>query len=104
LNGLYPLFNSTEEFLNDGGLKSKDHEFDFLTMREYSTVETVDDSGQKKSIKCNDRYYMPSEITWLLETLNFRDIGIFGCKLGRFSRDDKLTTKDFEMLVIAEKK
>lgn len=28
---------------------------------------------------------------------------IFGAKLGAFSRSDKLTTEDFEMLVIAEK-
>jgi len=28
---------------------------------------------------------------------------IFGCKLGAFSRSDKLTADDFEMLVIAEK-
>jgi hypothetical protein len=28
---------------------------------------------------------------------------IFGAKLGAFSRNDKLTTEDFEMLVVAEK-
>ena len=28
---------------------------------------------------------------------------IFGAKLGAFSRNDMLTTEDFEMLVIAEK-
>ena len=28
---------------------------------------------------------------------------IYGAKLGAFSRDDKLTKDDFEMLVIAEK-
>ncbi len=43
------------------------------------------------------------EITWLLKTLNFKTIDIFGAKLGAFSRNDELSTEDFEMLVIAEK-
>jgi hypothetical protein len=46
---------------------------------------------------------VPSEITWLLKSLGFLKIEIFGAKLGAFSRGDKLTTEDFEMLVIAEK-
>ncbi|HPM43230.1 MAG TPA: class I SAM-dependent methyltransferase, partial [Candidatus Omnitrophota bacterium] len=36
-------------------------------------------------------------------TLGFKKIDIFGAKLGAFSRNDKLTTEDFEMLVVAEK-
>ncbi len=31
------------------------------------------------------------------------DIGIFGAKLGAFSRNDKLGTEDFEMLVVSTK-
>jgi hypothetical protein len=46
---------------------------------------------------------VPSEITWLLKTLGFTKIEIFGAKLGAFSREDQLTTADFEMLVIAER-
>lgn len=49
------------------------------------------------------RYYVPSEIAWLLKSLKFKKIDIYGAKLGAFSRNDKLTTEDFEMLVIAEK-
>jgi hypothetical protein len=30
-------------------------------------------------------------------------IDIFGARLGQFSRDHKLTTEDFEMLIVAEK-
>jgi hypothetical protein len=30
-------------------------------------------------------------------------IEIFGAKLGAFSRNDRLTTEDYEMLVIAER-
>ena len=39
-----------------------------------------------------------------LHRLNFKTIDIFGAKLGAFSRNDELTTENFEMLVIAEKK
>jgi hypothetical protein len=38
-----------------------------------------------------------------LKTLGFTKIEIFGAKLGAFSREDKLTKDDFEMLVIAER-
>jgi len=54
-------------------------------------------------LKSNERYYVPSEITWLLKLLGYQKIDIFGAKLGAFSRKDKLTTEDFEMLVMAEK-
>jgi hypothetical protein len=50
-----------------------------------------------------ERYYVPSEIAWLLRSLGFKTIDIFGAKLGAYSRNDKLTTEDFEMLVIAER-
>ncbi|MEA3283308.1 MAG: class I SAM-dependent methyltransferase, partial [Euryarchaeota archaeon] len=40
---------------------------------------------------------------WLLKILGFKKIDIYGAKLGALSRNDKLTTEDFEMLVIAEK-
>jgi hypothetical protein len=54
-------------------------------------------------LACNERYYVPSEITWLLKSLGFSEIAIHGCKMGAFSRDAKLTTDDFEMLVVAKK-
>jgi len=37
------------------------------------------------------------------KSLNFKSIEIFGAKLGAFSRNDSLSTEDFEMLVVAEK-
>jgi hypothetical protein len=43
------------------------------------------------------------DYTWLLKSLHFKGIGIYGCKGGQFSRNDPLTTDDVEMLVIAEK-
>jgi hypothetical protein len=74
-----------------------------MTFRDHNVTEVEDDSGNKRVLKCNERYYVPSEITWLLKTLGFVRIDIFGAKLGAFSRQDMLTTEDFEMLVVAEK-
>jgi 2-polyprenyl-3-methyl-5-hydroxy-6-metoxy-1,4-benzoquinol methylase len=108
LNGLFPLFNSVEEFYastrEDGNSLClvKDNSFDFMTFRDHNTVEFEDDDGVKKTLECNERYYVPCEITWLLKSLGYTTIDIFGARLGAFSREDKLTTKDFEMLVIAE--
>lgn len=74
-----------------------------MTFRDHNITEFEDDSGNKKTLECNERYYMPSEITWLLKSLGYRKIDISGAKLGEFSRNDKLTTEDFEMLVVAVK-
>ena len=53
-------------------------------------------------LECNERYYIPPEITWLLKSLGYNKIDFFGAKLGAFSRENPLTPGDFEMLVIAE--
>ena len=45
----------------------------------------------------------PLKLPGQLKSLNFKKIDIYGAKLGAFSRNDKLTTEDFEMLVIADK-
>ena len=74
-----------------------------MTFRDHNTTYIEDDNGNKKELQCNERYYVPSEITWLLKMLNFKSVDIYGAKLGNFSRDDKLSTEDIEMLVIAEK-
>lgn len=105
LNALFPLYHSVKDFLNknSGETTTEELTFDLMTFREYSTLTTEDDFGNKKILHCNERYYTPSEITWLLKSLGFKRIDIHGCQLGQFSRYDKLTTDDFEMLVIAEK-
>jgi hypothetical protein len=74
-----------------------------MTFRDHTVTVVEDDSGNKKELECNERYYVPSEITWLLKQLGFKTVEIFGAKLGAFSRYDRLTTGDFEMLVIAKK-
>lgn len=107
LNGLFPVFNSIEEFCasntDDGNATYHNNNFDVMTFRDHNTTKIVDDKGEEKELECNERYYIPSEITWLLKTLGFTKIEIFGAKLGAFSREDKLTTGDFEMLVVAER-
>ncbi len=106
LNGLFPLFHSVKDFLNahttEGHTRNEDQSFDLMTFREHSKTLVEDNLGNKKTLVCNERYYVPPEITWMLKSLGFRIINIYGARLGAFSREDKLTTNDFEMLVIAE--
>ena len=107
LNGLFPLFHSVREFYESAGKKGgavcKSIFFDLMAFRDHNRVEFEDDAGNKKVLECNERYYVPSEITWLLKTLGYKKIEIFGAKLGAYSRKDKLSPEDFEMLVVAEK-
>jgi 2-polyprenyl-3-methyl-5-hydroxy-6-metoxy-1,4-benzoquinol methylase len=107
LNGLFRLYHSMEhlhiEHSDPGNAEYKNSTFDLMTFRDYHTAVFEDDSRNKKELKCNERYYVPSEITWLLKSLGYKKIDIFGAKLGAFSRNDKLTTEEFEMLVVAER-
>jgi 2-polyprenyl-3-methyl-5-hydroxy-6-metoxy-1,4-benzoquinol methylase len=107
LNGLFPLYHSVEEFCcgkaDEGNATYRSNTFDLMTFRDHNITEFEDDLGNKKTLDCNERYYVPSEITWMLKSLGFRKIEIYGAKLGAFSKNDKLTTEDFEMLVLAEK-
>ncbi|MFZ4546232.1 MAG: class I SAM-dependent methyltransferase [Bacteroidales bacterium] len=107
LNGLFPLYHSVEEFCSsastEGNATYRSNTFDLMTFRDHNITEIEDDLGNRKILECNERYYVPSEITWLLKTLGYKKIDIFGARLGQFSRNHKLTTEDFEMLIIAEK-
>ncbi|HBQ64282.1 MAG TPA: class I SAM-dependent methyltransferase [Clostridiales bacterium] len=106
LNGLFPIFHSINDFHGEGsqeGAHYHSETFDFMTFRDYNVTTFTDDDGNEQKLACNERYYIPSEITWLLKSLGFQKIEIFGAKLGAYSREDKLTTEDYEMLVIAEK-
>ena len=107
LNGLFPLYHSVqigrESAGEDGPATYESRSFDLMTFRDTNLNVFEDDAGNKKELKSDERYYVPSEITWLLRTLGYKEVGIFGAKLGAFSRQDKLTPDDFEMLVIADK-
>ena len=107
LNALFPLFHSVNDFYeaHAGEETSACHssQFDWMTLRDRNVVEFVDDAGVPFTLDCQQRYYMPSEISWLLSGLGFRSVSFYGAKLGAFSRADALTPNDFEMLVVARK-
>ncbi|HSV56630.1 MAG TPA: class I SAM-dependent methyltransferase [Magnetospirillaceae bacterium] len=107
LNGLFPLRHSIEKFhasmSEPGDAVYRGNTFNLMTFRDRNVTEVVDDLGVSKTLECEERYYVPSEISWLLKTAGFTDIGIYGARLGAFSRNDPLTQDDFEMLVAARK-
>ena len=107
LNGLFPLYHSVQEYCAEesapGNATYRSNTFDLMTFRDHNITELENDSGRLISLECNERYYVPSEITWLLKSLGFQTIDIYGARIGAYSRNDRLTTEDFEMLVIAEK-
>ena len=104
LNALFPLAQSIESFMNSSTAEgtSSGHSFDLMTFRDKSTFEVTDDSGNNRTLQCNERYYAPSEMTWLLKSLGYKQIGIFGCQVGNFNKDKVVTPKDYEMLVVAK--
>lgn len=105
LNGLFPLYHSVQEFCNSSGgpgnATYQSSTFDLMTFRDHNVTRVEDDAGDVRELQCNERYYVPSEITWLLKSLGYTSPAICGARLGAFSRNDALTTEDFEMLVIA---
>lgn len=105
LNALYPLVSSLKKILNEGavGTRTSRIRFDIATLREDSVLEVKDDNGKTKVLRCSERFYMPSELSWLLKTLGFRKVEIFGGTVGKFSRKAKPSPKEFELLVVAEK-
>jgi SAM-dependent methyltransferase len=102
LNGLFPLHRPVGQFEKDGLVEaaSGGHDFDLMTFRMKSHLKTVDHYGRPIDIDCDERWYIPSELTWQLKQAGFATVDIFGAKLGAFSRSDKLTPDDFEMLAI----
>lgn len=104
LNALFPLKNSMSEFLNVSMIgDTKNDFFDLNTFRFYSTFTFKDDDGKENILESNERYYAPSEITWLLKSIGFKSIDIFGGQVGNLTREKYVTTDDFELLVIASK-
>jgi 2-polyprenyl-3-methyl-5-hydroxy-6-metoxy-1,4-benzoquinol methylase len=107
LNGLFPLFHSVKDFIDSNSKEenaaTEAMSFSLMTFREHSATKVVDDLGNEKELDCSERYYVPSEISWMLKSLGFHTVDIFGATLGKFSRKDRLTTEDFEMLVVADK-
>jgi 2-polyprenyl-3-methyl-5-hydroxy-6-metoxy-1,4-benzoquinol methylase len=104
LCALFPIFNSLKEFhdknTTSGTLES--HSFDLMTFRDRNRYEIPDDDGKIRQIDCDERFYTPSEINWLLKSLGMKNIEIWGCEVGNFGRK-KLEVTDFEMLVLSQK-
>ncbi|MGM0432191.1 MAG: class I SAM-dependent methyltransferase, partial [Spirochaetota bacterium] len=103
LNGLYPLFHSINDLHTEGGAQYDSKKFDLMSFRDYNLTTFTDDDGVEHTIECSERYYIPSEIRWLLQSLGYSSIELFGARLGSYSREDELTGDDYEMLVIARK-
>jgi len=103
LNALFPLFHSVKEFVDQGTSGTQEGSFDVMQFRDFSTYNITNDLGENMVLKCNERYYAPSEITFMLNLLGFAKIEIFGCEIGLYSRENKLETSDFELLIVAEK-
>lgn len=103
LNALFALARLVRpsEEGGEAGPGSASAGFDAVTFRSSFTFEFADDDGAVQTIQCNERYYAPCEMRWLLETLGMTDIGIYACELGQFSRGRAPGFDDFEMLVIA---
>jgi len=104
LSAFYPIFNDLKKFhdenLNSGSMQK--HSFDIMTFRDRNIFEAPDDDGNIRRLECNERYYSPSEISWLLKSLGMSDINIYGCTTGQFVKR-ALEVNDFEMLVISKK-
>ena len=105
LNGLFPLRRSAGPFesenLVEGAGAGRD--FDLLTFRMRSRLSTFDDHGRPIALDCDERWYVPSEMTWLLKQAGFAAVDIYGANLGAFSRSDPLTADNFEILAVATK-
>ena len=104
LNALFALFNNITEFLEESSYNEEilQSNFDLLTFREHSVITAEDDDGNEKTLTCNERYYSPPEINWLLKSIGFKKVEIFGGQVGAFSRQ-QVSQNNFELLVIAEK-
>ena len=103
LNGLFPLFHSVKDFINKEYIEKpvSGNSFDLMTFRDHSKFDFEDDDGNRKTVHSNERYYVPSEITWLLKSLGFSSIEIFGAEIGYWDRSIPLTPEHYEMLVVA---
>jgi hypothetical protein len=88
--------------VNDGNVTYDKNTFDLMTFRDHTGTTVTDDFGVIKPLQCNERYYVPSEITWMLTCPGFETIDIYGAHQGAFSGKDPLQTSDYEMLIIAK--
>jgi ubiquinone/menaquinone biosynthesis C-methylase UbiE len=77
--------------------------FDSGTFRTQYVLTIADDSGREMRLQVNERYYAPSELRWLLESVGMGEVEIFGCHPGRYEREVKVSGEHPEMLVLARR-
>lgn len=78
-------------------------DFDLATLRSRFSVTIITDSGKESTVEVSERYYLPSEISWLLQQAGLGAVEIYGCDLGAFSKTRPAGWDDLEMLVVAKK-
>jgi len=103
LNALYHIFHSVKELVDEGTSGVYEGKFDIMKFRDFSSYIIQDDDGKEMHLECNERYYVPSEIVFMLKQLGFTKVEIFGAEIGKYDRSVPLQTNHFEMLVIAER-
>jgi SAM-dependent methyltransferase len=105
LNGLFQLQKSLGRSERESPVEpaAVGRDFDLMTFRMRSRLNASDDHGRPIALDCDERWYAPSELTWLLKQAGFTTIEIFGARLGAFSRSNLLTANDIEILALAQK-
>jgi SAM-dependent methyltransferase len=103
LNALFPLYHSVKELVDNGTQGVHEGSFDVMHFRGFSTYDFTDDNGKELKLSCSERYYAPSEITFMLRQLGVSKVEIFGGEIGAFERNRPLQTTDYELLVVVEK-
>jgi 2-polyprenyl-3-methyl-5-hydroxy-6-metoxy-1,4-benzoquinol methylase len=103
LNALYPLYHSVKDLVEGGTKGIYEGNFNVMQFRDYSTYTLTGDDGKEMNLSCNERYYAPSEITFMLRLLGINNVEIFGSQVGVFDRNERLQTNNYEMLIVAEK-
>ncbi|MFO8235880.1 MAG: hypothetical protein R6U04_10810 [Bacteroidales bacterium] len=63
------MYHFVQEFTDsqagEGNATYHSNTFDLMKFRDFNITEFEDGLGNKKTIEFNERYYVPSEITWL---------------------------------------
>ena len=101
LNALFPLNHSIGDFVSEGTTGLQVSNFNLQQFRDHSTYTITGDDGREMVLNCNERYYAPSELNFMLELLGFKQILITSCETGIMDRKRELKTSDYELLTIA---
>lgn len=79
-------------------------DFDPITFREKFTLDTLDKSGKKQTLLCNQRYYTPPELRRMLIAAGFEEISFFAVTDAGFADDCKPEVTQFEFGAVCKKR